>query len=171
MFTVLEVKQMKARLRNSGLVLTALVAISASPVLAQSIKTGERVMIPTLQSSDKELGVQAAEAIRSQLQKQTNVRDLVVVPKVDINTALSSSGYNTTEALAPGDAKALASLVRAPQYLDGTVTKTPTGYKIDSRLIISRDMNRGQVLPSAQSPKLDDAASQVSKSIQAARRQ
>jgi tetratricopeptide (TPR) repeat protein len=128
-------------------------------------------MIPTLQSADKDLGVQAAEAIRNQLQKQTNIRDLVVVPKADINNSLISSGYSTTEALAPGDAKALATLVRAPQYLEGTVTKTPTGYKIDSRLIITRDMSRGQVLATAQGPKLDDAASQVAKSIKDARRQ
>ncbi len=128
-------------------------------------------MIPTLQSSDKDLGVQAAEAIRSQLQKQTNLRDLVVVPKADINNSLISSGYTTTEALAPGDAKALATLVRAPQYLEGTVSKTPSGYKIDSRLIISRDMSRGQVLPTAQGAKLDDAASQVARSIQDSRRQ
>jgi len=128
-------------------------------------------MIPTLQSSEKDLGVQTAEAIRNQLQKQTNIRDLVVVPKADINNSLISSGYPTTEALAPGDAKALATLVRAPQYLEGTVSKTPTGYKIDSRLIISRDMTRGQVLPSAQASKLDDAADQVAKSIKDARRQ
>src|SRR3954467_15473191 len=103
MHTDLEVIPLKARLRHSGLVLTALTAFAASPVLAQSTKTGERVMIPTLQSSEKDLGVQAAEAIRSQLQKQTNLRDLVVVPKADINNSLASSGYSTTEALAPGD--------------------------------------------------------------------
>jgi hypothetical protein len=171
MFTVLEVKPLKARLFDSGLLLASLVVFAASPALAQSGKTGDRVMIPTLQSADKELGVQAAEAIRSQLTKQTNIRDLVVVPKADINNSLQSSGYPPTEALAPGDAKALASLVRAPQYIDGTVSKTPTGFKIDSRLIISRDMTRAQVLPSAQAPKLDDAASQVAKSIQAARKQ
>jgi tetratricopeptide (TPR) repeat protein len=171
MFTVLEVKPLKSSLRVSGLVLTAVVAITAAPVLAQSGKTGERVMIPTLQSSDKDLGVQAAEAIRNQLQKQTNIRDLVVVPKADINNSLSSSGYPPTDALAPGDAKALASLVRAPQYLEGTVTKTPTGYKIDSRLIISRDMFKGQVLPTAQGAKLDDAANQVARAIKDARRQ
>jgi tetratricopeptide (TPR) repeat protein len=171
MFTVLEVKPLKARLRNSGVVLAALVAITASPVLGQSGKTGERVMIPTLQSSDKELGVQAAEAIRNQLQKQTSIRDLVVVPKADINNSLVSSGYSPTDALAPGDAKALASLVRAPQYLEGTVAKTSTGYKIDSRLIISRDMFKGQVLPSAQGAKLDDAANQVARAIKDARRQ
>ncbi|MGH7605610.1 MAG: tetratricopeptide repeat protein [Gemmatimonadaceae bacterium] len=165
---------MKARLRHSRLAVAAITVlvtgVGASPALAQS-RTGDRVMIPTLQSSDKDLGVQAAEAIRNQLQKQTNVRDLVVVPKSDINNSLTSSGYSTTEALAPGDAKALATLVRAPQYLEGTVTKTPTGVKIDSRLIISRDMTRGQVLPTATAGKLDDAADQVAKSIRDARRQ
>ena len=166
---------MKARLRHSGLGLIALAAVAiacgASSAGAQSNRTGDRVMIPTLQSSEKDLGVQAAEAIRNQLQKQTNLRDVVVVPKTDINNSLVQSGYTTTEALAPGDAKALATLVRAPQYLDGTVAKTPAGYKIDSRLIISRDMNRAQVLPSAQGANLDDAANQVAKSIKDARRQ
>jgi len=171
MITDLEVTPLKVRLGHSGLVITALAAFAASPMLAQSSKTGERVMIPTLQSADKDLGVQAAEAIRSQLTKQTNIRDLVVVPKADINNSLASSGYSTTEALATGDAKALASLVRAPQYLEGTVTKTPTGFKIDSRLIISRDMTKGQVLPSAQGARLDDAASQVARAIKDARRQ
>lgn len=171
MFTVLEVIPLKVSLRHSGLVLAALVTLSPAPMLAQSTKTGDRVMIPTLQSADKDLGVQAAEAIRNQLQKQTNVRDLVVVPKADINNSLTSSGYSTTEALAPGDAKALATLVRAPQYLEGSVTRTPTGFKIDSRLIISRDMTKGQALPTAQAAKLDDAANQVAKSIKDARRQ
>jgi Putative Zn-dependent protease, contains TPR repeats len=150
-----------------ALLASALVVSSAA---AQS-KTGERVMIPTLQSADKELGVQAAEAIRNRLQNETNVRELVVVPKADINNSLQSSGYSTTEALAPGDAKALANLVRAAQYMDGTVARTPTGFKIDARLVISRDLTRAQVLPSAQSAKLDDAATQVAKAIKSARRQ
>src|SRR2546423_8155799 len=170
MFTDWEVIPLKARLRLPGLVL-GLVTFAASPLVAQNQKTGDRVMIPTLQSSDKELGVQAAEPIRNQLQKQTNIRELVVVPKADINNSLTSSGYATIEALARGDAKALATLVRAPQYLEGSVTKTPTGFKIESKLIISRDMAKGQVLPVAQGSKLDDAANQVAKAIKDARRQ
>ncbi|HEX6629263.1 MAG TPA: hypothetical protein VF105_15040 [Gemmatimonadaceae bacterium] len=161
---------MKARLRLPGLVL-ALASVGVSTLTAQSTKTGDRVMIPTLQSAEKDLGVQAADAIRNQLTKQTNIRELVVVPKADIVNSLQSSGYSTTEPLAPGDAKALATLVRAPQYLEGTVTKTPTGFKIESRLIISRDMTKGQILPVAQGSKLDDAANQVAKSIKDARRQ
>ncbi|MFL5634501.1 MAG: tetratricopeptide repeat protein [Gemmatimonadaceae bacterium] len=170
MFTDLEVTPLVS-LRHSGLVFAAVTTLAAAPLVAQSTKTGERVMIPTLQSSDKELGVQAAEAIRTQLQKQTNVRDLVVVPKADIVNSLTSSGYSPNEALPAGDAKALATLVRAPQYLEGSVTKTPTGYKIDSRLVISRDMTKSQILPSAQAGKLDDAASLVARAITAARKQ
>ncbi|MFN2636204.1 MAG: hypothetical protein ABR585_04200 [Gemmatimonadaceae bacterium] len=162
-------------LRHSALALgcgiAVLTALAVPSARAQNVKTGERVMIATFQSADKDLGVQAAEAVRNQLQKQTNIRDLVVVPKNDINNALTSSGYSTTEALAPGDAKALASLVRAAQYVDGTVTKTPAGYKIDSRLIISRDLTRAQTLPSAEGAKLDDAAKKVAGSIKDARRQ
>ena len=170
MFTDWEVIPLKGRLRLPGLVL-ALASVGVLPLTAQSTKTGDRVMIPTLQSAEKDLGVQAADAIRNQLTKQTNIRELVVVPKADIVNSLQSSGYSTTEPLAPGDAKALATLVRAPQYLEGTVTKTPTGFKIESRLIISRDMTKGQILPVAQGSKLDDAANQVAKSIKDARRQ
>lgn len=170
MFTDLEVIPLKARIGKSGLSVALLTLLAAAPLAAQG-KTGDRVMIPTLQSADKDLGVQAAEAIRNQLTKQTNLRDLVVVPKNDINNSLISSGYSTTEALAPGDAKALATLVRAPQYIEGTVARTPTGYKIDARLIITRDMTKGQILASAQAGKLDDAASQVAREIKDARKQ
>ncbi|MDQ3674982.1 MAG: hypothetical protein M3365_11475 [Gemmatimonadota bacterium] len=149
----------------------ALVLALAAPYAQAQRGPVERVMIPTLQSSDKELGVQAAEAIRTRLTRETNVKELIVVPKADINNSLSSSGYSTSDALAPGDAKALASLVRAAQYLDGSVTRTPTGYKIDARLVLSRDLTRGQILPTAEAPKLDDAASQIAKAIKAARRQ
>ena len=164
---------MKASLRRSGFRFAGAaltLALAASFAEAQKGPV-ERVMIPTLQSADKELGVQAAEAIRSRLSRETNVKELIVVPKADINNSLASSGYSTTEALAPGDAKALASLVRAAQYLDGSVARTPTGFRIDARLVLSRDLSRGQVLPTAQAAKLDDAANQIAKAIRDARRQ
>jgi len=169
----LEVKLLKASLRRSGFRFAGAaltLALAASFAEAQKGPV-ERVMIPTLQSADKELGVQAAEAIRSRLSRETNVKELIVVPKADINNSLASSGYSTTEALAPGDAKALASLVRAAQYLDGSVARTPTGFRIDARLVLSRDLSRGQVLPTAQAAKLDDAANQIAKAIRDARRQ
>jgi predicted Zn-dependent protease len=166
---------LKASKGRSGLVIGSAAAfVMALGVPFAEAQRGpvERVMIPTLLSADKDLGVQAAEAIRDRLTKETNIRELIVVPKSDINNSLQSSGYSTTEALAPGDAKALATLVRAAQYLDGSVTRTSTGgYRIDSRLVLSRDMYRGQILPTAEAPKLADAANKVATAIKAARRQ
>jgi len=160
--------------RHSGLFLgsaAALFLALGAPLAEAQKGPVERVMVPTLQSADKDLGVQAAEAIRNRLTRETNVREMIVVPKADINNSLQSSGYSTTEALAPGDAKALATLVRAAQYVDGSVTRTPSGYRIDARLVLARDMNRGQVLPPAEGAKLDDAAGKVAVAIKAARRQ
>ncbi|HXG72220.1 MAG TPA: tetratricopeptide repeat protein [Gemmatimonadaceae bacterium] len=145
---------------------------AASPLAAQrGERNPERVMVATFQSADKELGVQAAEAIRNKLSREVNAKDVIVVPKADINNSLQSSGYSTTEALAIGDAKALASLVRAQQFVDGSVIRTPAGVKIDARLVLTRDPSRGQLFTSAEGAKLDDAAGQVAKQIKDARRQ
>ena len=56
-----------------------------------------RVMIPTFMSAEKDLGLQAAEALRSRVTRDTDVRRLVVIPKADINNTdpkspMTSSG-------------------------------------------------------------------------------
>jgi predicted Zn-dependent protease len=130
-----------------------------------------RIMIPTFSSADKDLGVQTGEALRSRVTRDTDIRKLVVIPKNDINNTLNASGYSTTEALQPNDAKALATLLRADEYMEGVVSKTPTGVKIEAYLVLSRDQNLRQPLPVAEAPKLDQAAAAVSKSYQAAREQ
>ena len=128
-------------------------------------------MVATFQSTDKELGIKAAEELRNRITRDADARKLTVIPKGDINKTLEASGYSTTEALQPNDAKALATLLRADEYIDGIATKTPTGVKLEARLILSRDQNLGQPLPAVEAAKLDQAASQVSKSYQAAREQ
>jgi tetratricopeptide (TPR) repeat protein len=128
-------------------------------------------MVATLSSPDKDLGQQAAEAIRSRISRDVNNQKLTVIPKGDIENTLKASGYSTTESLQLNDAKALAVLLRADEFIDGNVSKTPTGVKIESRLILSRDQTLQQPLPVAEAPKLDAAAALVSKSYQAAREQ
>ncbi len=128
-------------------------------------------MIGTFSSADKDLGMQAAEALRSRITKDVDVKKLTVISKADINTTLTASGYSTTEALAPNDAKALANLLRADEYMDGTVTRTPTGVKIDARLVLARDNSLQQPLPAAEAGKLDQAAASVAKSYAQAREQ
>lgn len=154
----------------------AMAAVVASPIAGASAQRRPpepvpRVMVTTFQSADKEVGVKAAEELRNRLSRDVDARKVFVIPKVDISKTLEASGYPTTEALQPNDAKALASLLRADEYIDGVVTKTPTGFKVEARLILARDQNLGQPLPAVEVGKVEQAAAAISKSYQAAREQ
>ena len=154
----------------------AMAAVMASPIAGASAQRRPpepvpRVMVTTFQSADKEVGVKAAEELRNRLSRDVDARKVFVIPKVDISKTLEASGYPTTEALQPNDAKALASLLRADEYIDGVVTKTPAGFKVEARLILARDQNLGQPLPAVEVGKVEQAAAAISKSYQAAREQ
>jgi tetratricopeptide (TPR) repeat protein len=166
---------MSTRVRTVQLVLgllpLAFLAVSA-PLLAQRAQTNRpRIMIAAFQSADRNMGAQAAEALRNRVSRDAGERGVYVVPKADIEATLAASGYSTTEALAPNDAKALASLIRAEEYVDGVVTRTATGYHIEARLVLARDNQVTQVLPPADAPSLDAAAQQLSRNVLEARRQ
>ncbi|HYN83567.1 MAG TPA: tetratricopeptide repeat protein [Gemmatimonadaceae bacterium] len=141
-----------------------------APALAQRTEPVPHLMITTFQSSEPGLGVQAAEAIRSRLARDVDAKKLLVIPQKDVHATLTASGYSTTEALQSNDARALANLLRADEYMEGTVTKTPTGVKLEARLVIARDNTIQQPLPPAEG-KLDQAAQAVSKAYQSARAQ
>ncbi len=154
---------------------------SIAVLLSASVPTAEaqrqrpeqlapRIMVPTLASGDKELGIQAAEAIRARLTRDVRPQSLFVIPKADIHNTLQASGYSTTEALGANDAKALATLLRADHYIDGTVSRNAAGIRIDSRLVLSRDNSISQLLPPAEG-KLDAAAASVSRNAQNAMKQ
>jgi tetratricopeptide (TPR) repeat protein len=128
-------------------------------------------MVTTFASAEKDLGVKTAEEIRNRVAHDVDQRKLVVITKNDINKTLEASGYPPNEALAPSDAKALASLLRADEYIEGVATRTPTGVKVEARLVLSRDQNIGQPLPAAEAADPGKAAQAVSKSYQAAREQ
>jgi tetratricopeptide (TPR) repeat protein len=151
-------------------------ALAALPVAAASAQRRPpdpvpRVMIATFMSADKDLGQKAAEELRNRVTRDADARKLVVIPKVDINKTLEASGYSTTEALQPNDAKALASLLRADEYIEGVATKTATGVKVETRLILARDQNLGQPLPPVEAGNVGQAAAQISKAYQQAREQ
>jgi tetratricopeptide (TPR) repeat protein len=159
--------------RRGFVALAAFVSIPLAEAAAQRRppEPPPRVMVATFASADKDLGVQTAEALRSRITRDADARKLVVIPKADINNTLTASGYSTTEALAPNDARALAMLLRADEYIDGTATKTPTGVKVEARLILSRDQTLQQPLPVADAANLGQAAANISKAYQAAREQ
>lgn len=141
-----------------------------APALAQRTEPVPHLMVTTFHSSEAGLGVQAAEAIRSRLTRDVDAKKLLVIPQKDVHSTLTASGYSTTEALQSNDARALANLLRADEYMEGTVTKTPSGVKLEARLVIARDNTIQQPLPPAEG-RLDQAAQAVSKAYQAARAQ
>lgn len=154
-----------------ALAATMILPVADAAAQRASAEPVPRVMITTFASSDKDLGQETAEALRSRVTRDIDARRLVVIPKADINNTLNQSGYSTTEALASNDAKALATLLRADEYVEGTAIRTPTGVKVDARLVLSRDQTLQQPLPSVEAANANQAAATISKSYQQARDQ
>jgi tetratricopeptide (TPR) repeat protein len=151
--------------------LVALAPLAGASAQRQTAAPVPHLMVTTFAAPEPGFGVQAAEAVRQRIAKDADEKKLLVIPKKDIDATLTASGYSTTEALQPNDARALAVLLRADEYVEGTATKTPTGVKVDARLVLARDNTIQQPLPSAEGPRLDAVAQMISKNYQAARAQ
>jgi tetratricopeptide (TPR) repeat protein len=143
----------------------------AQPIVRAPDPNAARLMVAVMRSTERNLGVQAADAVRSRLTSDLPYRQVWVIPKQDINNTLEASGFSTTDALAPHDAKALGTLLRADEYIAGSVTKTATGFKAEPALVLTRDNSLVQPLGAFEATKLDGVASAMSKEVSAARKQ
>ena len=173
---------MKARTRltlsSLGLIAGAAVSATATSLAAQPgprrvapPPESKRIMVPVFRSQDKALGVQVANAVRDRLATEIPIKEAYPLPKADLENTLQASGYSITEALPRGDAKVLANLVRADEYIEGTVTKTPAGaVRVESYLVLSRDNKLTQPLPVAEG-SVGQVASAIAKNYEAARKQ
>ena len=161
------------RMRRQGmLVVAALVAMAPGSLVAQArALAAKRFMVTNLRSAERNLGQQAADAIRSSLEGEFAPRVVQVITKTDINNTLEQSGYSTTEALSSADAKALANLIRADEFIEGTVTKTATGFRVDAKLVLARDNNVVEPLAIVEGTRLGEIADKVSREVREARRQ
>ena len=158
----------------AGLLAGVLATAPVNPVAAQSRQTVEpaaRTAVLTFRSQDKKLGVSAAEAIRSKVSAEFPVKQLWVVPTADINSTLSGSGFPTDEALSANDARELARALRADTYVEGTVTKTSNGVRVNPRLVLTRDNSLTQPLGSVEAGNVGGAASQIAKEMKSALKQ
>jgi tetratricopeptide (TPR) repeat protein len=181
MFNASEETTVKARQRHARTMVRLVVGVVASGAFAtadaqtQLARPGQtpgpRFMVPTFRSTERGLGLQAAEAIRERMGQDFEIKTLWIVPKTDIMNTLVNSGYSTTEALSANDARALAQLLRAEEYVEGTVEKIPTGYRITANMMLVRPDGMVQPLPPIEVAKLSDAAKGISSAVQAARKQ
>lgn len=131
---------------------------------------GPRFMVAVLRSNERNLGAQVADQIRERLAGDIMMRTLWIIPKSDIDNALEQSGYSKTEPLNSNDAKQLANLIRAEEFLEGTVNKTAAGYEFDGYLLLVRGDGMVQPLPKVTAGKVGDIAKNVSSAIENARK-
>ena len=100
--------------------LACALAVSATPSVlgAQMRPQGpgpdtKRAVVTTFRG-DPAAGVKLADEIRSRIQSDFNIRQLMPVSKKDIDNTLVASGYRPDSALSANDIKELAKLVRGP---------------------------------------------------------
>jgi predicted Zn-dependent protease len=130
-----------------------------------------RLLVAVFNANDRLSGVQVADAIRTRVANAVNVRTLYVIPKEQIDTYLTSSGYKADSALGPSDLKELAKLLRGDEIVLGAVTRTATGLRIEPRLALARDPSQAQSLPAVEASSATDAARQIERSLTEARKQ
>lgn len=130
-----------------------------------------RLLVAVFNARELPVGVQAADAVRNRVQNAVNVRQLYVIPKADLVNYLESSGYKPDSALGPSDLRELARLLRADEILGGTVTRTPTGIRVEPRLMLARDPAMAQPLPPVEAENAGQAARAIERSLQDARKQ
>lgn len=148
------------------------VAGSAMPLLAQgrAAQSGPRLMVPTF-AGPKPLGVEVANQLRDRLKADYQVRTIWTVPATDINGILEASGFRTDTSLNNADLRELARAARADEIVAGTVTRTPSGVRVNARLVLPRDLAISQPLPPIEAGNAGGAARALSKEIANARRQ
>lgn len=135
-----------------------------------------KLLVPTFRvgpnTSDRGLGVQGADAIRNRVSQEFTIKQLVAIPKDQVNETLKASGYNPDSALSPTDIKELAKLMRADEIIDGEVEKLADGsLKITARMLLSRDVSLSQPLGTVTARSLGDAAKPIAKELSEARKQ
>jgi len=158
-------------------VAASVLSLAAPPVLSQSrvVAPAQRgtagpetpyLVAATFLSSDRKLGVQAAEEVRHRLQSDYTAKDLFVVTEATIRATLLASGYAPDSALGEADLMVLAKQLRGEYVIDGTTSKAGSGVRMETRLLMSLNQTTlAQPLPAADGKDAGDAAKMVGRSI------
>ncbi len=130
-----------------------------------------RFMVPTLRSSEKGLGIDGADAVRSRLRQDFPTRDLWVISKENICALLEASGFPCDNAPERVTAKLLAQQLRADEYLEGSIRKGGDGFVLTAQMVLTRNNNMVQPIGTFTGGRLLDVATQFSREFKEARKQ
>ncbi len=129
------------------------------------------LVVPAFVSSDKTLGCSAANEVRDHLDGDVDTKKLWVIQQNNIDETLKASGFPPCQPISATDEKQLTQQLRGDAYIEGQVTKTATGVRVEPKLVLARDIAAAQPLPAVEAVKIGDAAKQVSKEVLAAMKQ
>lgn len=130
-----------------------------------------RVLVAVFKSADKELAVDASDALRNRVDGDFPAKQIYVLPKSVLVANLEASGFPVAEALEPHDQKALAVHLRADEYLTGSVTKKGDSVTVAADMVLSRDNTLVQPLGTYTAKNVKDAAKLISHELKEARKQ
>ena len=178
---VWEVMTVKSTQRHAVTVASLMgLMLAAAPLLAQPAQQPAQrggppnpdtpqILVAVLQSSDRALGVQAADEIRRRIQQEHSAKELYAVPKTSINNTLEASGYKADSALNASDLMELAKQVHGDYVLEGKIAKNATGMQLDARILTrTGQQTLAQPLPSINGKDAGDVAKMVEREISAA---
>ena len=163
----------------SGLLALALVASAFTTSVAQQSPLrpgqtpGPRFIMPALHGvgDGPKLGFQVANAVRERIASDFDMRALWVVPESTITAYLEQAGYPADQPLSHAETRQLATSFRAEELLDGTVSKTDSGYRVKAAWSLGARDDMVQPLPVVEAAKISDVAKLVAREFQAARKQ
>jgi tetratricopeptide (TPR) repeat protein len=117
------------------------------------------------------LGFEVANAVRARIASEFDMRALWVVPESTITAYLVQAGYPAEQPLSKAETQQLASSFRAEELLNGVVSKTPVGYRVQATWRLGAREDMVQPLPAVEATKISDVAKIVAREFQAARKQ
>ncbi len=120
---------------------------------------------------EKEMGLKAADEMRKRIGRVISNKDVYLIPREDMLGMLENSGFPVDVPLEPHDARALASALRADEYVTGRVNKSDSGFTLTANLVLTRDNTLQQPLGTFSAPKLNDAVELLAEELKIARAQ
>ncbi len=117
------------------------------------------ILIATFRSDDRKLGVETADEVRKRVSSEHSAQELFVVIKRNINATLEASGYRPDSALNQQDLMELSKQLHGEYVLDGKVSKSANGIRLEPRLMLRTGQNTFvQPLPNIDGKDAGDVA-------------
>src|SRR5689334_8204649 len=120
-------------------------------------------------TADFGFGRKAADEVRGRVSKLSNKREVDVISGGDIGWQLTRAGMPEDTLLDEQTIRTLGRLMRADEYVIGTVERAPGRVRLSGRLVLMRDRRMAEPLPPATGQDVGLAADQFGRALAAAR--